>query len=72
MPQLEWPDALALDPQHRFGWRAGKMPMGIDSLTVLGGLWVADWLRVALSVSGAVALNLMLAVNHRPGRYMAV
>ncbi|HRG06539.1 MAG TPA: YitT family protein, partial [Acidovorax defluvii] len=29
-------------------------------------------LRVAWSIAGAVALNLVLAMNHRPGRYMAV
>jgi len=35
-------------------------------------LWIADPSRVAWSVLGAVVLNLVLAVNHRPGRYMAV
>ena len=39
---------------------------------VLGGLVVADPQRVALSVLGAVVLNLTLTINHRPGRYMAV
>jgi hypothetical protein len=29
-------------------------------------------LRVLWSIVGAVALNLVLAMNHRPGRYMAV
>ncbi len=72
MPQLEWSDALAPGLQDRLGWRAGKLQMGIDSLIVLGGLWVADWPRVALSVLGAVVLNLTLAINRRPGRYMAV
>ena len=65
-------NVLVLYLQERLGWRAGKVQMGIDSLIVLGGLWVADWPRVALSVLGAVVLNLTLAVNHRPGRYMAV
>jgi len=46
--------------------------MAIDSLIVLGALFIADWQRVALSVVGAVVLNLALAINHRPGRYMAV
>ena len=58
--------------QERMGWRAGKVQMAIDCLIVLGALWVTDWRRVALSVLGAVVLNMTLAVNHRPGRYMAV
>ncbi len=65
-------NVLVLYLQDTLGWRAGKVQMVIDSLIVLGALWVADWQRVALSVLGAVALNLTLAVNHRPGRYMAV
>ena len=39
---------------------------------VLLALWTVEPLRVAWSVAGAVALNLVLAMNHRPGRYMAV
>ncbi|MGE5665910.1 MAG: YitT family protein, partial [Betaproteobacteria bacterium] len=33
---------------------------------------VVSPLRIALSVLGAVALNLILAINHRPGRYLGV
>jgi uncharacterized membrane-anchored protein YitT (DUF2179 family) len=65
-------NVLVLYLQDKFGWRAGKVQMVIDSLIVLGALWVADWERVALSVLGAVVLNLTLTINHRPGRYMAV
>jgi uncharacterized membrane-anchored protein YitT (DUF2179 family) len=65
-------NVLVLYLQERFGWRAGKVQMVLDSLIVLGGLVVADVPRVALSVLGAVVLNLTLAVNHRPGRYLAV
>ena len=65
-------NVLVLYLQERFGWRAGKLQMVLDSLIVVGGLVVADVPRVALSVLGAVVLNLTLAVNHRPGRYLAV
>lgn len=65
-------NVLVLYLQERFGWRAGKLQMVLDGLIVLGGLVVADVPRVALSVLGAVVLNLTLAVNHRPGRYLAV
>ena len=65
-------NVLVLYLQERFGWRAGKVQMALDSLIVVGGLVVADGQRVALSVLGAVVLNLTLAINHRPGRYLAV
>ncbi len=65
-------NVLVLYLQERFGWRAGKVQMGIDSLIVLGAFWATDWQRVALSVLGAIVLNLSLAINHRPGRYMAL
>jgi len=65
-------NVLVLYLQDRMGWRAGTVQMAIDSMIVLGALWVADWPRVALSVLGAVVLNMTLAINHRPGRYMAV
>ncbi len=65
-------NVLVLYLQERMGWRAGRVQMLIDSLIVLAALTVADWPRVALSVLGAVVLNLTLAINHRPGRYMAV
>ncbi len=58
--------------QERFGWRAGHVQMGFDCLIVICAFFVADWQRVALSVLGAVAMNLIIAVNHRPGRYLAV
>ncbi len=65
-------NVLVLYLQERLGWRAGMVQMAIDSLIVSGALWIADPSRVAWSVLGAVVLNLVLAVNHRPGRYMAV
>jgi uncharacterized membrane-anchored protein YitT (DUF2179 family) len=66
-------NVVVLFLQERFGWRAGTIQMVIDSLIVLAALWVfGDAIRVAWSVLGAVVLNLTLAINHRPGRYMAV
>jgi uncharacterized membrane-anchored protein YitT (DUF2179 family) len=62
--------ALALQ-QHR-GWRAGKVQMGVDCAIVLAALFVVDPLRIGYSLIGAVVLNLTLAVNHRPGRYVAM
>ena len=65
-------NVLVLYLQERFGLSAGKVQMLLDSLIVVGGLIVADVPRVALSVLGAVVLNLTLAINHKPGRYLAV
>lgn len=62
----------ALYLQDRYGWRAGKVQMAVDCAIVLLALWTVEPLRVVWSIAGAVALNLVLAMNHRPGRYMAV
>ena len=63
---------LALYLQDRSGWRAGKLQMAVDCCIVLLALWTVEPARVAWSMAGAVAMNLVLALNHRPGRYMAV
>jgi uncharacterized membrane-anchored protein YitT (DUF2179 family) len=55
--------------QNRFGWRAGKVQMGIDCAIVISAFLALDWVHVALSVVSAISMNLMLALNHRPGRY---
>jgi uncharacterized membrane-anchored protein YitT (DUF2179 family) len=63
---------LALHLQRRFGWRAGKVQMAIDCALVLAAFALVEPWRIAASVLGAVALNLVVAVNHRPGRYLGV
>ncbi|MGM0535378.1 MAG: YitT family protein [Pseudomonadota bacterium] len=63
---------LALFLQDRYGWRAGYVQLGIDALIMLVALLVLPLERVGLSVLGAVALNLIIALNHKPGRYMGV
>lgn len=65
-------NVVVLYLQERFGWRAGTLQMALDALIVLAAFGVADVSRVLLSVLGGVVLNLTLAVNHRPGRYMAL
>ena len=55
------------------GWPLPRrLTLSLATLIVLLALWTVEPLRVAWSVAGAVALNLVLAMNHRPGRYMAV
>jgi uncharacterized membrane-anchored protein YitT (DUF2179 family) len=61
---------LAVWLQDRFGIRAGMFQLGVDLAILAASFFVVSPAGVALSVLGAVALNLVLAVNHRPGRYM--
>lgn len=63
---------LALLAQDRFGFRAGYVLMVLDTIVVLSSLVVVSPLNVAISALGAFALNLILALNHRPGRYAVV
>lgn len=65
-------NVVVLYLQQRLGWRAGHVQLVIDSAIVLAALGMAGWQRVLWSVLGAAVLNLTLAINHRPGRYMAV
>lgn len=57
--------------QERFGWRAGLVQLALDFLilalswrVLAAGAWAA-------SLLGTAILNLTLAINHRPGRYLA-
>lgn len=63
---------LALILQERLGWRAGYVQMAIDVTIVACAFAVAPVPTVLLSAAGAVLLNLVLALNHRPGRYLGV
>lgn len=63
---------LALYAQERYGIRAGYVQLSIDAAILLASLFVIDADKVALSLVGTAVLNLILATNHRPGRYMGV
>lgn len=60
---------MAVYLQERHGWRAGTVQMAADCLIVGAALFAIPAGKVALSVLGAVVLNLVLAINHKPGRY---
>lgn len=62
---------VALMLQQKRGWRAGHVQMAIDALIVAAAVFTVPLERVALSIAAAVVLNLVIATNHRPGRYMA-
>ncbi|WP_130833360.1 YitT family protein [[Erwinia] mediterraneensis] len=60
---------LALWLQDRFGIRAGKLQMAVDTCVVFASLFVVSVPMLLASVAGAIILNLIIAMNHRPGRY---
>jgi len=60
---------LVLYLQERFGIRAGKVQMALDCTIVVMSLFIVDVYLIGLSILGAVATNLILAMNHKPGRY---
>ena len=60
---------LALYLQQTRGWRAGTVQMAADCVIVGLSIFIVPPMAVMISVLGAVAVNLVIAVNHRPGRY---
>ena len=64
-------NVVALMLQERRGWRTGYVQLGMDAAVLVAAMAVTDGPRVLWSALGAVALNLALSFNHRPGRYLA-
>ncbi len=62
---------LALYLQENFGIRAGYVQLGVDMVILLIAFLTLPFDKVLLSILGAVILNLIIALNHRPGRYWA-
>ncbi|KLV02404.1 YitT family protein [Photobacterium aphoticum] len=62
-------NVLVLFLQEKFGWSAGKLQMGIDFTILVASFFLVSPLTLFYSVIGAFLLNLVLAMNHKPGRY---
>jgi uncharacterized membrane-anchored protein YitT (DUF2179 family) len=62
---------LALYIQNRFGIRAGNLGLIVDSTILGSSILIFSFDLVILSVIGAITMNLLIAVNHKPGRYQA-
>ncbi|MFT4068191.1 YitT family protein [Paraburkholderia sp.] len=62
-------NVVALFLQDRYGIRAGKLQMAVDSAVVLASLFIVKPIVLLASLAGAVTLNMVIALNHRPGRY---
>lgn len=63
-------NTVALIVQEQVGWRAGYVQLGFDVAIIASALAVVPPANVLLSAAGAVMLNVVLALNHRPGRYL--
>lgn len=65
-------NVLAIYLQDRFGLRAGYFQLAVDLAILSAAVFVIPADRLALSVLAAVVVNMTLAINHRPGRYLGV
>lgn len=61
---------LALYLQDNFGLRAGYVQLGVDAAILLAAFFILPFDRVLYSILGALVLNLIVALNHKPGRYV--
>lgn len=59
--------SIFLQENHNIS--AGKFQMAVDTIIILAAFFVVDWKAIAFSVLASVALNIILAINHKPGRY---
>ncbi len=63
---------MAIYFQKTRGWRAGNVQMAVDFVILLTAFAVADAHKALLSLLGALALNVVIGVNHRTDRYYGV
>lgn len=61
---------LALYLQENFGVRAGYFQLGVDAVILVAAFFVLPFDRVVYSILGALVLNMIIATNHKPGRYV--
>lgn len=58
--------------QENFDISAGKFQMAVDTCIIIAAIFIVDVTAVLYSVLASVALNIILAINHKPGRYRAM
>ncbi len=62
-------NVLCLFIQDKYGISVGKTQMGIDACILFASFFfVSPWI-IMVSIIGTVALNVVLAMNHKPTRY---
>ncbi len=62
---------VAMYAHRRFGWSIGLTQLCLDAAVLLASLPVLPASQVAISTLGIAAVNLTLAINHRPGYYVS-
>lgn len=63
---------LAMYLHERLGWRIAVVQFSIDLVTMgLSALFISP-AGIALSLLGALVVNIIIAVNHRPERYQGM
>ncbi len=63
---------LAIFLQEKFGLRAGYFQLALDLGLLAASFFILNPQGLALSILGAVVVNMILAINHRPGRYLGM
>jgi len=65
-------NVLVLYVQRRWGFSPGVVQLALDSAILVGGCaLLGDFSRLPASMVAVAVLNLVLALNHRPGHYRA-
>ncbi|TOK98129.1 YitT family protein, partial [Vibrio parahaemolyticus] len=62
-------NVLCLFIQDKFGISVGKSQMAIDACILFASFFFVTPEVIGLSILGAFALNVVLAMNHKPHRY---
>jgi uncharacterized membrane-anchored protein YitT (DUF2179 family) len=63
---------LAIYLQEKCGIRAGYFQLGVDLAILAAAFFVLPPANLFLSVVGATIINMTLAINHKPGRYVGM
>ncbi|WEK06588.1 MAG: YitT family protein [Candidatus Devosia phytovorans] len=61
---------LSLYLQDRFGIRAGWFQLGVDGVILVVALFLLPLDKVFYSILGALVMNAIIGLNHKPGRYL--
>lgn len=56
----------------RYGISIGKFQMLVDCIIIALAVFIVDYHAILISIVGAISLNFILTVNHKPGRYMGI
>jgi uncharacterized membrane-anchored protein YitT (DUF2179 family) len=63
---------LAIYLQENFGVRAGYFQLVVDFSILAVAFFILTPQHLALSVLGAAIVNMIVAINHKPGRYLGI